>query len=107
MVGRAPVLCPPAHCRLVAEFIVVAVLVLVGLAARQTSKHTLETGALQKGADFLRAFVLGFEVRRWLAFVRCAARAHTRAALQVQDCVAILRLDDLCALDDHRCPPAR
>ena len=40
----------------------------------QTSEHTAESGALVKGADFVRAFVLGFEV---------------------QDCMAILRLDDL------------
>jgi RNA-binding protein PNO1 len=40
----------------------------------RTSKHTAESGALQKGADFVSAFMLGFEV---------------------QDAVALLRLDDL------------
>ncbi|KAJ2956726.1 hypothetical protein NQZ79_g7464 [Umbelopsis isabellina] len=38
------------------------------------SKQTEETGALQKGADFVRAFALGFEV---------------------EDAIALLRLDDL------------
>ncbi|KZV71830.1 eukaryotic type KH-domain (KH-domain type I) [Peniophora sp. CONT] len=40
----------------------------------RTSKHTKEVGALQKGADFVKAFVLGFDVN---------------------DSIALLRLDDL------------
>lgn len=40
----------------------------------RTSKHTIDTGALQKGEDFVKAFSLGFEV---------------------DDAIALLRLDDL------------
>ncbi|ETW86311.1 hypothetical protein HETIRDRAFT_44194 [Heterobasidion irregulare TC 32-1] len=40
----------------------------------RTSKHTKEVGALQKGADFVKAFSLGFDVN---------------------DAIALLRLDDL------------
>ncbi|KAF8927647.1 hypothetical protein EDD21DRAFT_384576 [Dissophora ornata] len=40
----------------------------------RTSKHTTDTGALQKGADFIRAFALGFDI---------------------DDSTALLRLDDL------------
>jgi RNA-binding protein PNO1 len=40
----------------------------------KTSEHTDDAGALQKGCDFLQAFMMGFEV---------------------QDAVALLRLDDL------------
>ncbi|PFH63357.1 hypothetical protein XA68_13814 [Ophiocordyceps unilateralis] len=40
----------------------------------RTSKHTMDCGALQKGEDFVKAFMLGFDV---------------------DDAVALLRLDDL------------
>ncbi|KAI8346316.1 eukaryotic type KH-domain type I [Mortierella sp. GBAus27b] len=40
----------------------------------RTSKHTEDTGAVQKGADFVKAFALGFDV---------------------DDATALLRLDDL------------
>ena len=40
----------------------------------RTSKHTTDSGALTRGEDFLRAFTLGF---------------------QVEDAIALLRLDDL------------
>ena len=29
----------------------------------QTSKHTKEIGAIQKGADFVKAYALGFDVQ--------------------------------------------
>jgi len=40
----------------------------------KTSKHTIDSSALQKGADYVSAFMMGFDV---------------------QDSVALLRLDDL------------
>ncbi|KAK3192817.1 pre-rRNA-processing protein pno1 [Lecanicillium sp. MT-2017a] len=40
----------------------------------RTSKHTVDSGALQKGEDFVKAFTLGFDV---------------------DDAIALLRLDDL------------
>ena len=40
----------------------------------RTSSHTVDSGALQKGEDFMRAFCLGFDL---------------------EDAIAMLRLDDL------------
>lgn len=45
----------------------------------RTSKHTTEDGALQKGEDFVKAFTLGFDV---------------------DDAIALLRLDDLYSKPD-------
>lgn len=41
----------------------------------RTSRSTVETGAIQKGEDFVRAYAMGFDV---------------------EDAVAILRLDGVC-----------
>lgn len=49
----------------------------------RTSKATTDTGAIQKGADFVRAFALGFDV---------------------DDAIALLRLDDLYI--ESECPAA-
>ncbi|THU84798.1 eukaryotic type KH-domain (KH-domain type I) [Dendrothele bispora CBS 962.96] len=45
-----------------------------GCVEARTSKHTKDIGALQKGADFIKAYALGFDVN---------------------DAIALLRLDDL------------
>ena len=51
----------------------------------RTSKHTTDTGALQKGVDFVQAFCLGFDV---------------------EDSIALLRLDDLyIETFESTCPP--
>lgn len=44
------------------------------LVQRQTSPHTLDSSCLQKGEDYIHAFMLGFDI---------------------DDAVALLRLDDL------------
>ncbi len=55
-------------------------------AVAQTSSHTVEAGALVKGADFVKAFVLGFEVQ--VGFCRtCSAYALVRElALTIPCC---------------------
>lgn len=35
----------------------------------RTSRHTVDSGALQKAEDFLRAFMLGFSGRQLSAFI--------------------------------------
>lgn len=60
----------------------------------QTSKHTKEIGALQKGADFVKAFALGFDVNVcfwlvYLPYILCSK------LYPMQDAIALLRLDDL------------
>lgn len=49
----------------------------------RTSKHTQDNGALQKGADFVQSFALGFEV---------------------EDAIALLRLDDLYIVSSRETP---
>lgn len=43
---------------------------LVTISYLQSSKDTQDIGAIQKGADFVQAFILGFEVEDALALVR-------------------------------------
>lgn len=58
----------------------------------QTSSHTVDSGAVQKGADFVKAFALGFDVN-----VSSMFRAHPNHGrlADCQDALALLRLDDL------------
>ena len=57
----------------------------------QTSKHTKEVGALQKGADFVKAYALGFEVN-----VSIMGNDHLHPPhMFCQDAVALVRMDDL------------
>jgi hypothetical protein len=77
------------------------------LFGEQTCEATESPAALQKGADFIRAFTLGFEVQvTALDFMLLpgsgSARRHAAVASSPpyfcavsQDAVALLRLDDL------------
>lgn len=56
----------------------------------QTSKHTKEIGVLQKGADFVKAYALGFDVN-----VRDLWDRDTAHSIFIKDAIALLRLDDL------------
>jgi RNA-binding protein PNO1 len=58
----------------------------------QTSKHTKEVGALQQGADFVKALSLGFDVNvhfhKFFPLI-------VKFILVSQDALALLRMDDL------------
>jgi RNA-binding protein PNO1 len=60
----------------------------------RNSKHTDETGAVQKGADFVKAFALGFEVDVRLVLLLELLGIGALNGI-FQDAVALLRLDDL------------
>lgn len=59
----------------------------------QTSKHTQDIGAIQKGADFVKSYALGFDVNVSTHSHDTLRSALT--ALHTQDAIALLRLDDL------------
>jgi RNA-binding protein PNO1 len=63
---------------------------LLTLPNNQTSKHTKDIGALQKGADFVKAYALGFDVN-----VRFDSVCPLNTNHFCQDAIALLRLDDL------------
>jgi RNA-binding protein PNO1 len=56
----------------------------------RTNQETTDSGALQKGEDFVRAFTLGFDGRIFLSSTFLLLNRET-----VEDAIALLRLDDL------------
>lgn len=71
------------------EIKVLALACTVRLTQGQTCPATEEHGALQKAADFVKAFMLGFDVE-----VGATTSKLLRLTLS-QDAIALLRLDDL------------
>ena len=62
----------------------------------RTSKYTVDSGAVQKGADFVKAFTLGFDVDDGTWIPRgtvYGVEANTNA--NYTTAIALLRLDDL------------
>lgn len=54
----------------------------------QTSEHTEELGSLQKAADFVQAFMLGFAIEVFVEF-------GSVGVMVIQDAIALVRMDDL------------
>lgn len=61
----------------------------------QTSKHTKEIGSLQKGADFVKSYALGFDVNASTLNMSYVDSVIWSIWLSLQDAIALLRLDDL------------
>ncbi len=53
----------------------------------KTSKHTKDIGAIQKGADFVKAYALGFDVN--------VSTLHGRMALTIQPTIHVIRMPSL------------